>query len=122
MIVTGPNVGTRDRDIRRVPRVNAIRIACPLRRKDLEAPHRKPVPAAVAYMEIRRIAQRNPVEHKVVTALQYQKPWIVLAATRTRFVRQISPCEVLAQQRFAPASVDHAFAHHRRIRHIGPAD
>src|SRR6266478_4426023 len=63
----------RDRHVRRIRRIDAIRIARAFWRADLYSPRGETVGVAKADMEIRRVTQRNAVQRKVVARLQFDK-------------------------------------------------
>ena len=88
----------------------------------LHAPHGEPVAAVVGHVEIGRILQRDSVQREVIAARKNSKAKIVLDAAGASLLRQIPPCDVLAQQLLAAAAVDDAVAHHSRALHLIAVD
>jgi hypothetical protein len=109
--------------LRAVAGINAVRVARkrvwpvgkPLRRVDLHAPYRKPVPMVVAHVKIRRVLQCNPIKRKVVGIVDHNQPRHLLGAAFACLLRKVPPGVLRAEYLFAAAAVDRAVTHDRRV-------
>ncbi len=122
IVIAIANVRLRHRNILRRPRIDAVRIVRPLRRINLQPPHRKSIPVAIGHMKERGVLQSDPVQREVVAMVHHNQPRNLLMPLRLRSIAQVPPRLVvffsIANHLRSAAAIDHAIAHDPRVRRI----
>src|SRR5579883_3295606 len=112
VIVAGVDEAMRDGDVGGSARVDAVGIAGILRRVDNDAPRGESAAIAVVDVKVGGVLECNAIEREVIGVREHDQTRAVLKAAGARFLGQIPPGDILADQFRAAAAVDRAFPHH----------